>query len=220
MKFITIILLIISFTSCVESKKTENEPKIQQEFKEGITYDAIVKHVIIGNFDGDGNKDELKESLISSIDNKSIDALPKLEYDSLVTIIFNKKPILSIKSKSENIPELMLSKDGSFGLLYAKNEGDLNKDGSDEISIVVDLADWSACNHCSVYSLKNGKWIEYAKFDIREWQINKDFKGFISKNRNGAFNVLTFDSEVNEILKPLNEVLVTAPNDNPQIRKK
>jgi hypothetical protein len=210
MKYITLILFIISFTSCDETTKTEKEPKVEQEYEEGIIYDAIVKNVIIGDFDGDGKEDELKETLISSINNKSIDALPQLEYDSLVTVIFNKKPILSLKSNSQSIPELKLTKKGSFGLFYTKNEGDLNQDGRDEISVIIDWADWSACNKCIIYTLKNGKWITYAKFDVREWQIsrNPDFKGFINKNKNGIYEVSTFDSEVIEILKPLNELLV------------
>ncbi len=212
MRYIAVILFIISFTSCDEIAKTKKEPKVEQEYKDGVTYEAIVKNVITGDFDGDGNQDELKESLISPINNKSIDALPQLEYDSLVTLIYKKKPVLSLQSVKKNIPELILTKNASFGTMWIKNEGDLNKDGSDEISIVINWPDWSQVNSCIVYSLKNGKWIEYAKFEVREWQIsrNPDFNGFIVKNKKGIYEVSTFDSEVNEIIKPLNEMLVTA----------
>lgn len=211
MRYIALVLIILNLASCQSTVQSEKEPKVEQEFKSDITYEFLVMDVITGDFDGDGKEDELREKLISSINNKSIDALPQLEYDSLVTVIFNKKPILSLKSNSESIPELMLTKEGSFGLFYAKNEGDLNHDGIDEISIIIDWADWSACNNCIVYTLKNGKWIEYAKFDVREWQIsrNPDFKGFINKNKKGIYEVSTFDSEVNEILLPLSKVLVT-----------
>lgn len=210
MRYLTLILITLNLASCQTPVQSKKEPKVEQEFKSGITYEALVMEVITGDFDGDGKEDELKETLISSINNKSIDALPKLEYDSLVTVIFNKKPILSLKSNSKNIPELMLTKEGSFGLFYAKNEGDLNNDGIDEISVVIDWADWSACNKCIIYTLKNGKWIEYARFDVREWQIyrNPDFKGFINKNKKGIYEVSTFDSEVIEIVLPLSKVLV------------
>jgi hypothetical protein len=209
-KYKAIIVLLISFISCVRDGKSIRQTKAEQEFESGISYDFIVKNIITGDFDGDGNEDELKESLVSSINNKSIDALPQVEFDSLVGIVHKMNPILSLQSKSKNIPELILTKTPSFGLMWIKNEGDLNKDGTDEISIVIDWADWSQVNTCIVYSLKNNKWIEYAKFDVREWQItrNPDFNGFITKNKKGIYEVSTFDSEVIEIVKPLNELLL------------
>jgi hypothetical protein len=167
----------------------------------------------LGDFNGDGKEDQLKETLISVVKNQSIDALPQLEYDSLVSFINEKKPVLNLKSENKNIPELILTKNASFGLLWINNEGDLDNDGADEVSVVIDWADWSQVNSCIVCSLKKDKWIEYAKFDVREWQIsqNPDFKGFIMKNKKGIYEVSTFDSEMNEVLKPLNEMLVTTP---------
>lgn len=212
MKYITLIIFYLTFTSCEQSKPSGSEASEEQEYEMGIVYDAITKNIILGDFNGDGEEDEIKETLISGINNKSIDALPQLEYDSLVAFIHDKKPILSLIAKDKLIPELLLTKNASFGILYAKNEGDLDNDGGDEISIVIDWADWSQLNSCIVYSLKKDKWVEYAKFDVREWQIseNPNFKGFISKNnRKGIYEVSTFDSEVNEVLIPLNEVLVT-----------
>lgn len=216
MRYIASIVLFLSFISCNEITKTEKKPKAEQEqeYEPGVTYDSIVKNVIIGDFDGDGKEDKLKELFVSSINNSSIDALPQLGYDSLVTLIHGKEPILSLTSKTKNIPELILTKSASFGIMWLKNEGDLNKDGTDEISVVIDWADWSQVNSCIVYSLKNKLWIKYAKFKIREWQIsqNSNFNGFISKKEKGIYNALTFDSEGNEILKPLNEVLVVENN--------
>lgn len=215
MKDIIIIIFLLLIYSCNQQKKNKTEPtlsKVENEIESQIKFDSLFKNVIIGDFDGDGRKDELNEILISGIDNKSIDSLPHLEYDSLLSVIYKKNPILSLQSNSKNIPELILSKEPSFGLFWLKNEGDLNNDGSDEISIVINWADMSQCNSCKVYSLKKGKWNLYAQFDVREWQIerNPDFNGFIQKNKKkGIYQVATFDSEMNEILKPLNEVLVT-----------
>lgn len=214
MKYIAVIVFFISFTSCNEIDKTKKEPKIEQEYKDGLKYDAIFKHVITGDFDGDGKEDELKETLISSINNKSIDAFPQLEYDSLVTFIYNQKPVLSLQTANKNIPDLIITEKVSFGIMWIKNEGDLNNDGSDEISIVIDWADWSQVNSCIVYSMKASKWTEYAKFDIREYQISRDpdFNGFIIETKKGVYEVSTFDSESNEILKPLNEIMVNISN--------
>lgn len=212
-KYITLIILSLALTSCEQSKQTEPEPPVVQEYEPGVVYDALVKNIILGDFNGDGKEDKIKESLISTVNNKSIDALPQSEYDSLVTLIYKKQPVLSLQSENKTIPELVLTKTVSFGLLYVKNEGDLDHDGTDEVSVVIDWADWSQVNSCIVYSLKKDKWVEYAKFDVREWQISQDpdFKGFITKNKKGIYEVSTFDSEMNEVLKPLKEVLVTLP---------
>jgi hypothetical protein len=169
----------------------------------------IFKNVISGDFNGDGVNDTLTEILISSKNNSSIDELPELEYDSLVAFIHLQQTKLSLKSNHENIPELMtVNWNDSFGFLWLMNEGDLNGDGTEEISLVVDWADWSAVNHCFIYSLINGKWIELTKFEIREWQLydsqdGESFEGFIMKNQNGESMINTFDEEAIEVQVPL-----------------
>ncbi len=210
MKDIAILFFLLLNYSCNHEVKIVNEPTVEQDVEAAITYDSLVKNVIKGDFDGDGNRDELSETLISRVDNKSIDVLPKLEYDSLLSVIAAKNPTLSLRSSSKNIPELILSEEPSFGLFWIKNEGDLDHDGSDELSVVIDWADLSQCNTCQVYSFKENKWYLFAQFDVREWQLerNSDFKGFILKNGKG-FQVATFDSEINEICKPLNDVVLT-----------
>ncbi|MDD2982025.1 MAG: hypothetical protein PHQ74_01430 [Crocinitomicaceae bacterium] len=215
MKYPAFILLLLTLTSCEQAKPVEIETPVEEEYESGVVYDALVKNVISGDFNGDGKADEIIETLISTVNNKSIDALPQLEYDSLVAIIYKRQPVLSLRSKDKDIPELIVTKNTSFGLFYAKNEGDLDNDGADEISVVIDWADWSQVNSCVVYSLKKNKWIVYAKFDVREWQVsqNSNFNGFILKNKKGIYEVSTFDSEINEVVKPLKEVLVTASNN-------
>lgn len=215
MKYPAFILLLLTLTSCEQAKPVEIETPVEEEYESGVVYDAHVKNVISGDFNGDGKADEIIETLISTVTNKSIDALPQLEYDSLVAIIYKRQPVLSLRSKDKDIPELIVTKNTSFGLFYAKNEGDLDNDGADEISVVIDWADWSQVNSCVVYSLKKNKWIVYAKFDVREWQVsqNSNFNGFILKNKKGIYEVSTFDSEINEVVKPLKEVLVTASNN-------
>ncbi len=211
-KNIALILFCLAIASCRQSEPSNSEPQEKQEYENEVVYDALFKNVILGDFNGNGKEDELKETLISEVNNESIDALPQLEYDSLAALVNNKKPVLSLRSSNGDIPELLISKNPSFGLLWIKNEGDLDNDGSDEISVIVDWADWSQVNSCTVYSLKKDEWLEYAKFDVREWQISKktDFNGFIVKNKKGIYEVSTFDSEMNEVLKPLKEVLVTS----------
>jgi hypothetical protein len=202
-------LFILFFYSCENDNKEEFNLNLDGEIDSNSISNYIFKHTISGDFNGDGVNDTLTETLISSIDQKSIDELPVIEYDSLVGLIHKKEPILSLRSANKNIPELFISKgNAAFGLLWLKNEGDLNNDGIDEISIVIDWADWSQVNHSIIYTLKNGEWVELMKFEIREWQIqdsidNNPFQGFITKNENGEFMINTFDSEVNEVKVPL-----------------
>lgn len=211
MKYITLLLVVILISSCDLSNDTEVKPKDVNQYKAGVIYDAIVKNNILGDFDGNGIKEELKETLYSSITKTSIDALPRIGYDSIVDFVYDLKPILSLKSTNKKIPNLELTKKTSFGLFFIKNEGDLNGDGTDEISVVIDWADWSQCNSCFIYSLQKNRWVKLGQFEVREWQLerNNNFNGFIVKNKAGEFEALTFDAEMIEINQPLNELLIT-----------
>ena len=196
-------LIFIVLISCERKVNTEVNINIVEENQ--IICDSLFKSVLVGDFNGDNLQDTLNEFLISSINHKSIDVIPKIEYDSLVNYIHKLEPSLSFQSSNKKIPNLNLTKTASFGVFYAKNEGDLNGDGCDEISVVVDWADWSQCNSCQIYSLKKNEWIQIGQFDVREWQLERDsdFNGFIVKNEKGENFALTFDSEVNEIKLPL-----------------
>jgi hypothetical protein len=200
-----VILIFTSMNKGIRLNEAALSDGIELESKSNL----IFKNVISGDFNGDGVNDTLTEILISSKNNSSIDELPELEYDSLVAFIHLQQTKLSLKSNHENIPELMtVNWNDSFGFLWLMNEGDLNGDGTEEISLVVDWADWSAVNHCFIYSLINGKWIELTKFEIREWQLydsqdGESFEGFIMKNQNGESMINTFDEEAIEVQVPL-----------------
>jgi hypothetical protein len=58
-----------------------------------------------------------------------------------------------------------------LGLSYLKNEGDLNGDGTDEVSYVVNWADWSNTNTWHLVTYKNKKWKELYSFAIWDWQL-------------------------------------------------
>jgi hypothetical protein len=207
------VIFSISFVILIFSSMNKGIRLNEAALSDGIELESksnlIFKNVISGDFNGDGVNDTLTEILISSKNNSSIDELPELEYDSLVAFIHLQQTKLSLKSNHENIPELMtVNWNDSFGFLWLMNEGDLNGDGTEEISLVVDWADWSAVNHCFIYSLINGKWIELTKFEIREWQLydsqdGESFEGFIMKNQNGESMINTFDEEAIEVQVPL-----------------
>lgn len=58
-----------------------------------------------------------------------------------------------------------------LGLSYLKNEGDLNGDGTDEVSYVVNWADWSNLNTWHLVTYKNKKWTALYSFPIWDWQL-------------------------------------------------
>jgi hypothetical protein len=70
------------------------------------------------------------------------------------------------------IDTLRISKNAQqLGLAYLKNEGDLDGDGADELSYVINWADWSAFNHSYIVTYKKGRWLELYSFEIRDWQL-------------------------------------------------
>ena len=132
------------------------------------------RFVITGDFDGDGKKEKLIEhyfsALVNKETNKFYDSLP--EYDHLVALTIKKEPYSFAISNNKFIDTLHISSSGQLlGLSYLKNEGDLNGDGTDEISYVVNWADWSNLNTWHLMTFKNKKWQELYSFPIWDWQL-------------------------------------------------
>jgi hypothetical protein len=138
--------------------------------------------LIIGDFDGDGHKEKLVEHYYKGLQNretnKFYDSLT--EYDQLVEVTAKAKTFSFVSSDNKNIDTLPISSEGkSFGLAYLKNEGDLNGDGTDEISYVVNWADWYNLNSWHIMTYKNKRWQELYHFSIWDWQL-PDLPGVIN----------------------------------------
>ena len=132
------------------------------------------RFILTGDFDGDGKKEKLVEHLFSSLDNKETnkfyDSLS--DYDQLVALTIKKEPFSFVSSDNKLIDTLHISTNGQLlGLSYLKNEGDLNGDGTDEISYVVNWADWSNLNTWHLVTYQNKKWKELYSFQIWDWQL-------------------------------------------------
>jgi hypothetical protein len=80
-----------------------------------------------------------------------------------------------------------------------KNEGDLNNDGNDEVSFVVNFDDHSTVNTCLVYTYRRKQWQKLLSFSIWEWKIAE--KPLLRKNKNGTVTIFTSDDEANAIEK-------------------
>lgn len=132
------------------------------------------RFTVKGDFDGDGKQETLTEHYISLIDrqetNKYYDDLP--EYDQLVALTIKKQPYAFVIADKASIDTLRISSDPQMlGLSYLKNEGDLDGDGADELSYVVNWADWSSANTWHLMSYKNKHWKELYSFSIWDWQL-------------------------------------------------
>jgi hypothetical protein len=132
------------------------------------------RFVIAGDFDGDGKKDTLVEHFVSLLDGKET---PKFYdsisgYDQLVDFTVHKEPYSFVSSVDGWIDTLRVSTDLQLlGLSYLKNEGDIDDDGGDEVSFLIDWADWSNVNTYHLVSYKKGKWVELYAFNVWDWQF-------------------------------------------------
>jgi hypothetical protein len=132
------------------------------------------RFILTGDFDGDGKKEKLIEHFYSLLDNKETnkfyDSLSN--YNQLVALTEKKEPYSFVSSDNRRIDTLHISTDDQLlGLSYLKNEGDLNGDGTDEVSYVIDWADWSSWNTWHLVTYKNKKWTELYSFPIWDWQL-------------------------------------------------
>lgn len=175
---IIFLLILVMFLSCDNSNKKTRE-KITISTTETLKHDKKLKpifgyrFIISGDFDGDGKKENLIEHFFSGIDNKEANKFyENVEYDDLVELTMKKNPYSFVLSDNKSIDTLQITRIGqNFGLSYLKNEGDLNNDGTDEVSYVVSFADWSNLNTWYLFTYKNKKWQELYSFPIWDWQL-------------------------------------------------
>lgn len=130
------------------------------------------RFVLHGDFDGDGLQDTLTEHFFSSIDNRETNKYYKdLDYELLVRLNDQQSPFSFVSSSNGKIDTLHIGSGILFGLSWLKNEGDLNGDGTDEVSYVPDLADWSSLNHCVLMTYRHHRWEVLYRFSIWDWQL-------------------------------------------------
>ena len=126
---------------------------------------------LAGDFKGDGRTETFTEHYYSLRDQKEIN-----KFYTCVTDVWD---LVDSATKKENDsyylcsdPSMDTLRIGGFiGSLFAKNEGDLDGDGGDEIGYVPSFAQQSSMNHYHIISYKHGRWVELYSFGIREWQL-------------------------------------------------
>ncbi len=169
--FIYYFVFLITLVSCSKSLTKENKfdsNSIQTELNNKPI--SGYRFQIVGDFDGNGINDTLNEQFYSLRDKKEtnkyysdIDDVWVL-YDSV-----SARKCISYFISNSKLDTLKFG--GVLGPIWIKNEGDLDNDGGDEISIVESLAQQSSTNQCKILSYKKGKWSVMYSFTVREWQF-------------------------------------------------
>jgi hypothetical protein len=168
----TIVLLWLVFCLFYCDKQPEKAP-LATDRTTNLKPVFGYRFVITGDFDGDGKSEKLIEHYFSALNqqeaNKFYDGV---DYDQLVDLAYQKKPYTFVSSDNPALDTLHITDEGqNFGLSFLKNEGDLNGDGTDEVSYVVNWADWSNLNTWCVMTFRNNKWEELYSFSIWDWQL-------------------------------------------------
>jgi len=172
-----IVSVVFVATSCKQTKSQSQIAMITEE----VSSDSVkikevfgYRFVITGDFDGDGKREQLIEHYFSLRDNKETNKFYEglEDYDDAIELAVEKNTYVFLSSDNSLIDTLRIIKGGQvFGISYLKNEGDIDGDGGDEISYVVDWADWSNLNTWHIMTFKNGKWKELYSFPIWDWQL-------------------------------------------------
>jgi hypothetical protein len=131
------------------------------------------RFIINGDFDGDGKQEQLTEHYYSSIDHTETNKwYANIDYEDVVRLTMQKEPYTFLTSDNHTIDTFQITNaPQQSGLAFLKNEGDLNGDGTDEISYVVNWADWSSLNTWYIATYKDKKWQTLYSFPIWDWLL-------------------------------------------------
>jgi hypothetical protein len=165
---------------------------------------------ISGDFDGDGTIDTLTEFFCSGLtDKETCKYYDSIEYYDHWFINDMKQTYCFIAAKNKLVDTIWISDEyPDFGLFTLRNEGDLDGNGTDEITIGRDPCDASSLNHVDLLTYTKTGWQVMYYIPVWEWQVqqndvfeNEDdtthnpFNSFIRKKEKGLFEVAYRDEE-------------------------
>lgn len=213
-----ILLLIVVFSVSCSNKTSEKASSfnaieiLNDSIKRNIeankdildnssTYSFINDSTLLsvsGDFDGDGIRETLYEHYFSNKLKTEVkrphvkDDYSDFEDGSFFDRVIDLEPISFMTCSNNRIDTLRLSDaTAQLGLYYVKNEGDLDGDGGDEISIIMNWLQYSTTTFCSIYSYKSAKWIELYSFSTWTWTVDEqaDKGGLIRKISNNKIEI-------------------------------
>lgn len=166
----SIFIWVILLFSCAED--IENSSIVTSDVlseKHMLKLEKLKKKYVVGNFFGNGNIDTIFERNYSKRYNREIDFVPnplQNEWDSLVSWFSQVDSDLYLTGKLNSQDTLQLGP--ALGLYSLINIGDCNKDGKDDIALVIDYLDESRLNSCKIFSFCKGKWTLLKSFQVNE----------------------------------------------------
>ena len=156
----------------------------------------LKKLFVVGDFDGDRKQDTIIQHNFSRLTKNEIEysADPfQNDWDTVVKWFYHQDANLYLTINKSNQDTLNLGT--AQGLYCLINIGDNNKDGKDEIAMVIDHLDFSRLNSCKIYTLCKDKWTLLKQFGVLEgsfdWTTGKapifdNIKDFLEK-QNGKW---------------------------------
>lgn len=227
MKYLLILsCVIITFQSCQENSNNQKEvdlDSITTSVATPIYPPFPPPNLITGDFTGSGTIDSLLEVIVDN--KKNVIQYPThilSTYEDLVEYA-TKKSIQVLLKPNFTLDTLSVNTGGSaFRLFHLKNEGDLNNDGSDEVSYVIDWADYSSLNTYHIITYKNGAWHKLYSFPIWEWQLDsarkndKSLVEAVGKTTIKCF-IRNEESEEDSVIIHLKEHVGTPKNKAPEL---
>lgn len=185
--FKTAIIIMMPIFACNQTSKVNpslssglSETRLEQKDSSLMMLSDSIKFIfghrfaVAGDYDGDGKQEILREHFCSGINheesNKFYDGITN--QNQFIGLMLEKKPYSYLTADNKQMDTLHISKiPQHLGLLFLKNEGDLNNDGTDEIGYVVNWTDWSNLNRYHLFTYSKNGWVELYSFPIWEWQI-------------------------------------------------
>jgi hypothetical protein len=199
-------LLVVLLISCNSKNSNEASVKKTQAHVKSMdraktNFHKLQKLSVTGDFDGDKKTDTIYQYNFSKREKKEIVFSPspyKVEWDEVVNWFYDQDSDVTLAMNKKDIVHLGTAQ----GLYCLINIGDNNKDGKDEVALVIDYCDFSRINSCKIYSLCHGEWELLKVFGIHEGAFDWN-KG---ENR-PKFN------EIREFLERKNKVWMYKDND-------
>lgn len=214
-KILFVACVIVSYTSC--KPKAEKDDSGTQVDSSQTNIDSLTENInsdlppdsvyltIKGDWDGDGKEEVLKERYFSRTTGRNEVAPSRsriadsLEYDELIDMAINLNAMSYLVSDNNKIDTLFISTADSaqtFGVMYLKNEGDMDGDGADELGYIPAIAQMSTLTSYYIMSYKNGKWVHYFSFPIWSWM--DDFDSLAQKIDKNKFKLTFRNSDAEE----------------------
>lgn len=166
-------------TTAVIEKQPDSSKLVKDGQTDSLAYDAdiaacdSVKYdppIIAGHFTSRAEL-ETYSAVLFDTNGTPLSYLPDCEdYMESAEATTRKSPTLYLLNETDSI---FIHKGQVFGVIYFKNEGDVNNDGLDDIGYIGDWADLSNLNSYKLLSWNGSEWITILDYQIHEGMIEE-----------------------------------------------